>query len=195
MKENVKNRAIIAEVIARAWREPAYMSQLRQNPKRVLEQAGASIPPTMDVVMLENTPTLINVILPPRAQTSKYEARMQAAAQLLKELPEDMEVHLHRDSDVRAFIVVPEAPAKGGELSDKQLEAVVGGKGSSHKPAPPPPPGPPQIVVAGSQLDVAAVLGGPAQILISGGGPPEIAVAVVAGMGEPVSIVVGAVIY
>src|SRR5580704_8720439 len=107
MKENVKNRAIIAEVIARAWREHAYMSQLRQNPKNVLEQAGASIPPAMDVVLLENTPTLINVILPPPAQTAKYEARMQASAQLLKDLPEDMEVHLHRDSDARAFIVVP----------------------------------------------------------------------------------------
>jgi hypothetical protein len=194
MKENVKNRAIIAEVIARAWREPAYLSQLRQNPKSVLEQAGASIPPSMDVVLLENTPTLINVILPPSAQTAKYEARMQAAAQLLKDLPEDMEVHLHRDSDARAFIVVPEAPAKGGELSDKQLESVVGGKGSSHKPAPPPPPGPPQVVVAGS-TDVIAVIGAQVVAVVSGGGPPEVAVSVVAGMGEPVSIVVGAVIY
>ena len=196
MKESQKNRAIIAEVIARAWREPAYMSQLRQNPKSGLEKAGASIPAKMDVVLLENTPTLINVILPPPAEAAKYETRMQAAAQLLKDLPEDMEVHLHRDSEVRAFIVLPQAPTKGGELSDKQLEAVVGGKGSTHKPVPP-PPGPPQIAVAGSQLDVVAVIGGQVQVVIGGGGPPEIAVVVVSGLGEPavVAAIISAVIY
>jgi hypothetical protein len=170
MKENERNRAIVAEVVARAWREPPFLSQLRHNPKAVLQQAGANIPAAMDVVLLENTPTLINVILPPMALTSKYEARMQQASQLLKDLPEDMEVHLHRDSDSRAFIVLPEAPAAGGELSDKQLEHAVGGKGSSHKPAPPPPPpgvGAIAVVtIAGGNPEAVVVIGG--AVLVAG---------------------------
>jgi hypothetical protein len=139
MKESDKNRAILAEVVARGWREPAYLSQLRQNPKAVLQQAGATIPANMDVVLLENTPTVINAILPPIGDMGKYEARLQKATQMLKDLPEDMEVHLHRDSATRAYIVIPQPPAHAGELTDAQLEQVVGGKGSSPKKPPPPP--------------------------------------------------------
>jgi hypothetical protein len=186
MKENERNRAIVAEVIARSWRESAYLSQFRQNPKSVLEQAGAKISSKMDVVLLENTPTLINVVLPPPALTGKYEARMQAAAQLLKDLPEDMEVHLHRDSDSRAFIVLPEAPQAGGELSDRQLEHAVGGKGSSHKTAPPPPPPPIPAV--------AVVVGvNPAMTVMSGDGE-AVSVIAIAGSNEQ-NMFIGAVLY
>jgi hypothetical protein len=136
MKESDKNRAILAEAVARAWREPAYLSQLRQNPKATLQKAGASIPAGMDVVLLENTPTVINAILPPKGDMARYEARLQKAVKMLADLPEDIAVHLHRDSASRAYIVIPEAPAHGGELTDAQLEQVVGGKGGS-KPAPP----------------------------------------------------------
>ena len=131
MKESDKNRAILAEVVARSWREPQYRSKLRQNPKLVLQQAGAVIPPAMDVVLLENSPTVINAILPPMGQMGKYEARIQKAVQMLRELPEDVEVHLHRDSATRAYIVLPEAPVHAGDLTDAQLEQVVGGKGGS----------------------------------------------------------------
>jgi hypothetical protein len=137
MNDNQRNRAIVAEVVARAWREPEYLSKLRQNPKLILENAGIAIPQSMDVAVLENTPTLINVILPSRADADKYADRVQKSAQLLKDLPEDMEVHLHRDSAARIFITIPQQPPKAGELSDGQLETVVGGKGSpfeSNKP-------------------------------------------------------------
>ncbi|HTQ75382.1 MAG TPA: nitrile hydratase subunit alpha [Burkholderiales bacterium] len=133
MKESDKNRAVLAEVVARSWKEPAYRSKLRQNPKLVLQQAGATIPSDLEVVLLENTPTIIHAILPPMGEMAKYEARIQKAVQMLKDLPEDMEVHLHRDSATRAFIVLPEAPVQAGDLTDAQLEQVVGGKGSSHK--------------------------------------------------------------
>jgi hypothetical protein len=59
---------------------------------------------------------------------------MQKATEMLKDLPEDMEVHVHRDSTARAFFVIPQAPAQASELSDRQLEAVVGGKGAPKKP-------------------------------------------------------------
>jgi hypothetical protein len=134
MKESDKNRAILAEVVARSWREPQYRSKLRQNPKLVLQQAGAVIPPAMDVVLLENSPTVINAILPPMGQMGKYEARIQKAVQMLRELPEDVEVHLHRDSATRAYIVLPEAPVHAGDLTDAQLEQVVGGKGGGSAP-------------------------------------------------------------
>lgn len=134
MKESDKHRAIIAETVARGWREPAFLSEFRQNPKMTLQKAGMDIPATMEVVVLENSPTVINAVLPPKGDMQRYEARMQKAVKMLADLPEDMEVHLHRDSAIRSFIIIPEAPSHGGELSDAQLEQVVGGKGSSpHK--------------------------------------------------------------
>jgi hypothetical protein len=45
-------------------------------------------------------------------------------------MPDDMEVVIRRDSASRAFIVIPTVPVSAGDLSDKQLEQVVGGKGS-----------------------------------------------------------------
>lgn len=129
MKDSERNRAIIAEVVARAWREPEYMSQFRQNPKQVLENAGASIAEGLEVVLLENTATVIHAVLPPMGEMERYQSRLQKAMEMLSNLPEDMEVHIHRDSKLRAFIVLPEMPAEGGELSDAQLEQVAGGKG------------------------------------------------------------------
>jgi hypothetical protein len=161
MKDSDKNRAIVAEVIARGWREPAYMSQFRQNPKGVLQQAGATVPANMEVVLLENSPTVINAILPAMGDMAKYESRIQKAVQMLKDLPEDMEVHLHRDSATRAFIVVPERPGDGGELTDAQLEQVVGGKGGSPKKPPPPPAiGVVSVSNAVNALNVASVAEG-----------------------------------
>lgn len=131
MKESEKNRAILSEVVARAWREPPYLAKLRMNPKQVFEDAGVVIPKNMEIVLLENTQTLINAILPPKGDMSKYEARIQKAVHMLKDLPEDVAVHLHRDSAIRSFVVIPEAPTHGTELTDAQLEQVVGGKGSA----------------------------------------------------------------
>ena len=51
----------------------------------------------MGVVLLENTPTVINAVLPPMGDIGEFEARIQRAVQMLKDMPEDVEVHLHRD--------------------------------------------------------------------------------------------------
>jgi hypothetical protein len=130
MKNSDKNRAILAEVIARSWRERDYRAKFRQNPRAVLEQAGATIPAGMDVVLLENTPTVINAILPPIGDMAKYADKIQASVKLLNDMPDDVEVIVRRDSASRTFIVIPTVPFSTGDLTDTQLEQVVGGKGS-----------------------------------------------------------------
>jgi hypothetical protein len=131
MKDNDRNRAIIAEVIARVWREPAYRDQLKKNPKQTLQQAGMSIAADMEVVILENTPTVLHAVLPPRAEMERFASRLPRAVSLLTEMPDTVEVRVHRDSATRSYIVIPALPAaiKTGELTDAQLEQVAGGKG------------------------------------------------------------------
>jgi hypothetical protein len=130
MKDTDRNRAVLAEVVARAWREPAFRSSLKANPKQALTQAGMQIPANVEVVLLENTPTIIHAVLPPRTDMTRYQARFDSAVKRLFDMPEDLEIRVHRDSPRRVFVVIPAAPAKAatGELSDRQLEQVAGGK-------------------------------------------------------------------
>lgn len=130
MKDSDRNRAVIAEVIARVWREPAFREQVKKNPKQTLTQAGMTIPASMEVVLLENSPTVIHAVLPPKADMQRFASRLPKAVSLLSDMPDTIEVRVHRDSAARSFLVIPAAPAavKTGELSDKQLEQVAGGK-------------------------------------------------------------------
>lgn len=130
MKDSDRNRAVIAEVIARVWREPAFREQVKKNPKQTLTQAGMTIPASMEVVLLENSPTVIHAVLPPKAEMQRYASRLPKAVALLSDMPDTIEVRVHRDSAARSFLVIPAAPAavKTGELSDAQLEQVAGGK-------------------------------------------------------------------
>jgi hypothetical protein len=132
MKDNDRNRAIMAEVIARSWREPAYREQLKKNPKQTLQQAGMTIAPDMEGVILENTPTVIHAVLPPKSDMERFASRLPKAVVLLTEMSDTVEVRVHRDSATRSFIVIPALPAavKTGELTDEQLEQVAGGKHS-----------------------------------------------------------------
>jgi hypothetical protein len=101
-----KNRAILAEVIARTLREPQLRAELIRAPKPTLAEAGMEFSPAEKVVILENTPTLIHAILPSVAEQNKYKALIDQA-------------------------VIPPAAAETAstELSDEALEAVAGGKG------------------------------------------------------------------
>jgi hypothetical protein len=60
---------------------------------------------------------------------SQYRAKLDASVNLLTELPEQMEVRIHRDSAARSYFVMPAAQQAAGELSDADLELVAGGKG------------------------------------------------------------------
>ena len=133
MKDSDRNRAVIAEVIARVWREPAFRDQLKKNPKQTLTQAGMTIAASMEVVVLENTPTVIHAVLPPKADMQRYASRLPKAVALLSDMPDTIEVRVHRDSAARSFLVIPAVPAavKTGELTDAQLEQVAGGKGAA----------------------------------------------------------------
>ena len=95
-----------------------------------LIQAGAQIPGDVEVVLLENTPTVVHAVMPPRTDMARFQSRFDAAVKRLYDMPDSVEVRVHRDSPTRIFVVIPgaaAAPARG-EMTDKQLEQVAGGK-------------------------------------------------------------------
>jgi hypothetical protein len=128
MTEGDRKRAVYAEVIANAWRDATYRGQLQKDPKATLTKAGLSIPPSMDVVYLENTPTVINAILPPKEDAALFQAQVDHAVKLLDFLPPSMEVRIHRDGPDLTYFVLPVPPRTTGELTEAELEHVAGGK-------------------------------------------------------------------
>lgn len=130
MKSSDKNRAVLAEAVARSWKDTAFRASLKADPKGVLKAGGMDIPAETEVVVLENTPTILYAVLPPKEEHGKYKAQIDKAVSRISELPDDVELRVVRDSAKKAHVVLPLLPASVavGALSDDQLEQVAGGK-------------------------------------------------------------------
>ena len=133
MKASDKNRAILAESVARSWREPDFRQKLTSNPKDTLRESGMDIPDDHEVEVFENTSNLIHAVLPEMSQMDSHNAAFDTAVSNLRNLPENVEVRIMRDSEKKSHVVLPTVPAAAasGEMSDAELEQVAGGKAST----------------------------------------------------------------
>lgn len=52
------------EVISRAWSDPAFKARLEADPAAVLREAGVPVPKDMRIVLVENTPAVMHMVLP-----------------------------------------------------------------------------------------------------------------------------------
>jgi hypothetical protein len=75
-----KETAAYAKVIARAWSDPAFKAQLLADPCAALAAMDAPVP-NVAVKVVENTDTLMYLILPPRpAETGLSQEALEKAA-------------------------------------------------------------------------------------------------------------------
>lgn len=132
MKTTAKNRAVLAEAIARSWKDDAFRQELKSNPRKLLEAGGMDIPAETEVIALENTPSVIYAVLPPLAEQAQYEKQLAEASTRIADLPDNVELRIVRDTPSKAHIILPLVPGAlaAGVLSDEQLEQVAGGKSS-----------------------------------------------------------------
>ncbi|MAI77999.1 MAG: hypothetical protein CL917_03585 [Deltaproteobacteria bacterium] len=128
MKHLDKNRAIVAEAIARSWRDADFKSQFISDPAGTLKNAGAIIDEGHSVNVVENTPSLVHAVLPLHTNQSQHENQIDAALEELRGLPDGMQVRVYRDTDQESFFALPVAPDPG--LTDSELEQIAGGKGA-----------------------------------------------------------------
>ena len=134
MKKSDKNRAILAESIARSWRESDFRQQLSTNPKETLKDAGMDIADDHEIQVFQNTPNVIHAVLPELSAMDAHEDAFNAAVARLKNLPESVEVRVVRDTANKSHVVLPVVPeaVAAGEMSDADLEQIAGGKSHSH---------------------------------------------------------------
>ena len=63
--------ATYAKVVARAWSDPAFKADLIANPGATLAAAGVPVPPGVTIKVVENTDTVVHVVLPPAPAQSE----------------------------------------------------------------------------------------------------------------------------
>lgn len=134
-----------AKVVARAWTDPAYKTRLLQDGTAAIAELGFSGREGIDMVVLENTPTVHNVVvctlcscypwpvlgLPPSWYKSyAYRSRVVREPRAVLhefglDLPESVEIRVwDSNSDVR-YMVLPLRPDRTEHLDETKLAALV----------------------------------------------------------------------
>ena len=135
-----------ARVVAKAWTDPAFKQRLLADGKAAVAELGLSMPPHhRHLVVLENTPTIQNVIcctlcsctafsiigLPPDwYKDLEYRARVvRESRTVLREmgldLPDSVEVRVWDTTADTRYMVLPLQPAHSQGWSEETLVALV----------------------------------------------------------------------
>ena len=134
-----------AKVVARAWTDPAYKQRLLTDATAAIRELGFSGLQGEDMVVLENTPEVHNVVvctlcscypwptlgLPPVwYKSAPYRARVVSEPRsVLKEfgteLPETVEVRTWDTTAELRYLVLPERPAGTEKMTESQLAELV----------------------------------------------------------------------
>jgi nitrile hydratase alpha subunit len=136
--------AMGAEIVARAWTDPAYKKRLLANGTEAIKEFGHDMG-ALHLVVVENTPDVHNMIvctlcscyprwllgLPPDWYKSRsYRSRVvREPRPVLREfgldLPDDVTVRVHDSNADMRYLVLPMRPAGTQGFSEEQLAALV----------------------------------------------------------------------
>lgn len=134
-----------AQVVAKAWTDPAYKARLLDNATAAIEELGFSGLQGEDMVVLENTDEVHNMVvctlcscypwptlgLPPVwYKAAPYRARIVADPRgVLKEfgteVPETVEVRTWDSTAELRYLVLPERPPGTEKMTEAQLAELV----------------------------------------------------------------------
>jgi len=134
-----------AKVVARAWTDAEYRIRLLAEGTPAIAELGFKGPQGEHIVVLENTPTVHNVVvctlcscypwpvlgLPPSwYKDPAYRSRVvREPRQVLREfgldLDDHVEIRVHDSSSEVRYMVLPERPAGTENLSEEDLAALV----------------------------------------------------------------------
>jgi len=134
------------KIVAKAWVDPVFKEKLIAEPlKTINESFGLDISTPLDLVVLENTPSVHNVVvctlcscyprmllgIPPAWYKSvDYRSRVvveprQVLAEFGTELPDDVEVRVSDSTADLRFLVLPYQPPGTEHMSEEELAELV----------------------------------------------------------------------
>jgi hypothetical protein len=109
-----RDKAILAMVVARAWRDADYRGQLLAEPKPLLIAEGLEFPQDAEIEVVENTPSVTYINLT-RGTTEATSAI--SALERLVPVPVGHEVRLVQSTEQMRYFVIPAVP-EGLEIAD-----------------------------------------------------------------------------
>ena len=127
MSEGDKERAIVAEAVATAWRDAAYRSKLVADPVGTLAAAGLKLPAGVSLAVVEDTPAVKHFAVPEPGKYDKFREAFLGHLSRVLPLPEGQSLQLVQNTSHTRFIVIPLPPTGTGTLTDEELMAVAGG--------------------------------------------------------------------
>jgi nitrile hydratase len=133
-----------AQVVARAWVEPAFKERLLQDGTKACEELGLEIP-ALKLVVVENTPEVHNAIvctlcscyprmllgIPPDWYKSRnYRSRMVREPRAVLEefgleIPESVAIRVHDSTADMRYLVLPMRPAGTDGWKEERLATLV----------------------------------------------------------------------
>jgi nitrile hydratase len=134
-----------AQVVARAWVDPAYKRRLLTNATEAIAEMGFVGRQGEDMVAVENTPTVHNLVvctlcscypwpvlgLPPVwYKSAPYRSRVVidprgVLREFGVELPDDVEVRVWDSTAELRYLVLPERPPGSEGMSEEELAALI----------------------------------------------------------------------
>jgi nitrile hydratase subunit alpha len=134
-----------AKVVAHAWADPAYKKRLLEDGSKAIAELGFTGLQGEDMVILENTPTVQNVVvctlcscypwptlgLPPNwYKAAPYRARIvleprKVLAEFGLDVPADVEVRVWDSNAEIRYMVLPMRPAGTDGWSEEKLAELV----------------------------------------------------------------------
>ena len=136
--------AMGAQIVARAWTDPAYKKRLLANGTAAVKEFDHDMG-ALHLVVVENTPQVHNMIVctlcscyprailglpPPWYKSREYRSRaVREPRKVLRELgtalPESVEVRVHDSTADMRYLVLPMRPAGTEKLSEAELAELV----------------------------------------------------------------------
>ena len=140
-----RSPALGAQVVARAWVDPAFKARLLEDGRAACEELGISFYDDTQLIVLENTETVHNLIvctlcscypravlgLPPDWYKLKpYRARAvseprKVLAEFGTTVPDDVEIRVSDSTAMVRYLVLPRRPEGTEGYSEEQLAALV----------------------------------------------------------------------
>ncbi|MEX3010620.1 nitrile hydratase subunit alpha [Hoeflea sp. TYP-13] len=134
-----------AKVVAKAWVDPDYRKRLLESGTDAVKELGFGGPQGEHIVVVENTPTLHNVVvctlcscypwpllgLPPNwYKDPAYRSRVvreprKLLGEMGLELADDVEIHVWDSSAENRYFVLPNRPEGTEDLSEEELALLV----------------------------------------------------------------------
>jgi nitrile hydratase alpha subunit len=137
--------ALGAKVVARAWVDPAFRARLLANGRAALEELGVSFFEDTQLIVLENTDKVHNVIvctlcscyprevlgLPPdwyKLKPYRVRAVVEPRAVLAEfgtVIPDDVEVRVSDSTAMIRYLVLPQRPPNTESFTEEELASLV----------------------------------------------------------------------